>query len=143
MDDGARRYSGIKYYIFQATSFLTFIFFLSFSANHRSYCICWFSQLSEVVSKAIDRRIAISGLTLACPFNTLDRVLRLTPSAFAASVTDNSKGSIHNSLMISPGCGGLCINIVYFSALAIQVTPFIRRVAPCFIASAVLITSSI
>jgi hypothetical protein len=51
----------------QAARFLTFLssalrFLPSFQ---RSYCVCWFIQLSGVVSNAIARRMAISGLMRA------------------------------------------------------------------------------
>ena len=81
------------------------------SACQRSYCTCWFSQLSGVVSKAMESLIAISGLMRVCPLRMLDSVVRLIPRAPAASVIDRPSGSRHNVFMISPGCGGLCICI--------------------------------
>ncbi len=39
-----------------------------FSATHKSYCDCWFSQLSADVPNALDSRIAISGLIPARSF---------------------------------------------------------------------------
>jgi hypothetical protein len=87
------------------------------AACQRSYWTCWLSQLSGVVSKAIANRIAISGLIPAWPFRMLDNVLRLTPKALAARVTDNPKGSRHSFLRISPGCGGLCIRIAFTSMI--------------------------
>src|SRR5579859_6644980 len=60
----------------------------------------------------MERRTAISGLMPARPLRMLDRVLRLTPSDLAASVTVRFRGSRHSALSTSPGCGGLCIFIV-------------------------------
>src|SRR4029077_10912523 len=90
---------------YAAESFLTLSSPRRCSACHRSYCACWFIQLSADVSKAMDRRTAISGLMPVRPFNKLDSVLRLTPSALAASVTLTPKGSRHNVRKISPGWG--------------------------------------
>ena len=56
--------------------------------------------------------LAISGLIPALPLRMDDNVLRLTPRLSAASVTETPSGSRHKSRIISPGCGGLCINIV-------------------------------
>lgn len=60
---------------------------------------------------AFGRRMATSGLMPVCPFKRLESVFRLTPRAFAASVTLRPHGSKHNVRKISPGWGGLCINI--------------------------------
>src|SRR5438105_2111766 len=60
----------------------------------------------------MERRTAISGLIPARPFRMPDSVLRLTPSARAAAVTVKCRGSRHNVLSTSPGCGGLCIFMV-------------------------------
>src|SRR5579871_4385302 len=60
----------------------------------------------------MEGRTAISGLMPARPFRMLDKVLRLTPSDFAASVMVIFRGSKHSVLSTSPGCGGLCIFIV-------------------------------
>src|SRR5712691_2686667 len=54
-------------------------------------------------------RIAISGLTPARPLRIPESVLRLTRSALAAADTERPSGSRHSSRMISPGCGGLCM----------------------------------
>lgn len=77
-----------------------------FSACHKSYCVCWFIQLSELVPNAIDSRTAISGLMPARPLSRAESVLRLMPSAAAASVTESSSGSRQSLRMISPGWGG-------------------------------------
>lgn len=50
---------GIEDMAYAAASFRTRNCFRDCSACQRSYCICWCSQLSAVVSNAIDRRIAI------------------------------------------------------------------------------------
>src|SRR5210317_1475609 len=81
------------------------------SACHKSYWDCWLSQLSGEVSNAIERRIAISGLIPALPLRMEDKVFRLTPRHSAALVTETPSGSRQSSRIISPGCGGLCINI--------------------------------
>jgi len=60
----------------------------------------------------MDNRTAISGLIPDRPFRMLDRVLRLTPSAWAASVTLRPKGPRQSTRRISPGWGGLCIFMV-------------------------------
>ena len=80
-----------------------------FSAIQRSYCTCWFNQLSALVSNAIDRRTAISGLMAARPLIMDESVFRLTPRALAVSVTESPRGSRHKARRISPGWGGLCI----------------------------------
>ena len=46
-----------------------------------------------VTLKAFDNLIAIAGLTPALPFIIADRVLRVTLSALAASVTVKPNGS--------------------------------------------------
>ena len=45
----------------------------------------------------------------------LDKVFLLTPRAFAVSVTVRPSGSRQSSRRISPGCGGLCIFMVFIS----------------------------
>ena len=86
--------------------------FLCCSACHKSYCVCWFSQLSEDVLKAIERRTSISGLMPALPFKMLDNVLRLMQRPLAASVIVKPKDSSQSSFITSPGCGGLSISIM-------------------------------
>jgi hypothetical protein len=73
------------------------------SATHKSYCICCASQLSADVENALERRIAISGLIPARPFNMADSVFRLTPSASEASVIVKPRGSKQSSFRTSPG----------------------------------------
>ncbi len=95
-----------------ADSFLTLSLRRPCSACHKSYCAWWRIQLSGEVSKATERRMAISGLIPDRPFSRLDNVLRLTPRAWAASVTLRPNGSRQSVRSISPGWGGLCIRIV-------------------------------
>jgi hypothetical protein len=59
----------------------------------------------------LESRIAISGLMPALPFKMVESVFLATPKDLAASVTVRLKGSMQNSLMISPGWGGLYIPI--------------------------------
>jgi len=61
------------------------------------------SQLSAEVPNAMDKRTAISGLIPARPFRMAERVLRLTPNAWAACVTLTPSGSKQRVLMIAPG----------------------------------------
>jgi len=67
---------------------------------------------SHDVSKAIDKRIAISGLMPERPLTIELSVLRLTPSALAVSVIEAPTGLMQSSFKTSPGCGGLCIFII-------------------------------
>ncbi len=60
----------------------------------------------------MDSRTAISGLIPARQLRIDESVLRLTPRALAASVTDMPRGSKQSSRRTSPGCGGLCIRRV-------------------------------
>ncbi len=85
-----------------ADNFLTLSSPRRCSARHRSYCACWCIHLSADVSKAVESRIAISGRMPVRPFNRLDKVLRLTPRALAASVSlrgagDCASASLHLS----------------------------------------------
>lgn len=100
-----------------ATNFLTISAPLFCSAYQSSYRDCWLSQPSAEVSNAIERRTAISGLIPARPLSIALNVFRLTPRASAASVTDRPSGSRHSSLIISPGCGGLCMSILFIRVL--------------------------
>ena len=72
---------------------------------------CWLSQLSALVSKAIEKRNAIRGLTPTRPLTMPDKAFRLTPRDRAAAVTVKFNGSRHSCLSTSPGCGGLYIFI--------------------------------
>jgi hypothetical protein len=69
------------------------------------------SQPSGDRPNTFDNLKAISGLIPALPFNSAEKVFLVTPSALAASVTLIWSGSTQNSLMISPGWGGLCMAI--------------------------------
>lgn len=51
----------------------------------------------------MESRTAISGVIEPRPLTMAERVLRLTPRAFAASVTLTPSGSRHSDLTISPG----------------------------------------
>src|SRR3989441_12558123 len=90
----AKRYPELKaaLSVLQAADNLTTRSFFRFlSACHRSYCTCWFIQLSAVVSNARESRTAISGLTPARPFKIAESVLRLTSSARAASRSEERR----------------------------------------------------
>ena len=108
---------------YAADSFLTLRDLRFFSASHKSYCACWFNQLSEEVPNARERRTAISGLMPARPFNVAERVFRLTPSASAASVILSPISSIHSARSTSPGWGGLCIFIINGFIIRLVSTP--------------------
>jgi hypothetical protein len=82
-------------------------------AFHKSYWSWSRSQPSGERPKTFDNLSAISGLMPERPFKSAENVFLATPSALAASVTVTSSGSMQNSLMISPGCGGLCMAISY------------------------------
>ena len=69
----------------------------------RSYCNCSLSHPSAERPKTFESLRAISGLIPERPLSNADKVFLVTPSAFAASVTVMPRGSIQNSLIISPG----------------------------------------
>jgi hypothetical protein len=46
------------------------------------------------------------------PFTSSDSVVRVTPSAAAASVIVNPKGSVHWRNTKPPGCGGFFIGMI-------------------------------
>src|SRR5271154_2988476 len=68
-------------------------------------------HMSGVAPKALERRMAMSPETPAWPLMRRERVVRLTPSAFAPSVTDRPNGSRQLSRTDRPGCGGFFIGI--------------------------------
>jgi len=49
----------------------------------------------------------------ARPFSTRDRVARVTPICFAASVTDKPIAGSTSSRSVAPGYGGLCILVIF------------------------------
>lgn len=71
-------------------------------------------------------RSAIPGLIPDLPFKMAGRVLRLTPSPFAASVAESPSGSRHSSLMTSPGCEGLCM-LIFLPIAPAQIIRSIRH----------------
>src|SRR5579862_4262570 len=71
--------------------------------------------MSGVAPKALASRMAISVDTPACPLISRESVVRLTPNAFAASVTDRPNGSRQLSRTDWPGCGGIFMVIGVFS----------------------------
>src|SRR5260370_22000430 len=74
-----------------------------------SYCACCVSQLSALPPKTLDNRTAISGEIPRFPFTSSDRVVRVTPSAAAASVMVSPRGSMPWRSTRPPGCGGFFI----------------------------------
>ena len=72
-----------------------------FSTGHTVFAVV--SQLSGVVSNAIESRIAISGLMPVWPFSNSESAFLLIPRAFAAFVIDNPSGLMQSSLIILPG----------------------------------------
>jgi len=58
------------------------------------------------------RKPAISGDMPRFPFTSSESVFRVTPSASAACVMVNSKGSMHSCSTTVPGWGGFFIAIV-------------------------------
>jgi hypothetical protein len=73
--------------------------------------ICILSQLSAEVFVALLIRNAISGLNPAFSFTNSDNAFQLTPSIFAASVTDRFKGFTTSSRNTLPGCVGFLVII--------------------------------
>jgi hypothetical protein len=67
-----------------------------------------------VLPKDFESLIAISGDSEVFPLIIFDRIERVTPSASAAFVIVRPSGSMHNSLIISPGWGGSFMGMVYF-----------------------------
>jgi hypothetical protein len=77
----------------QATSALgtngfTLIFFSVFRIRAMSQLFCMRISVSMETPKAYSMRSAISGDKSTCSFNSAESAGRVTPSAFAASVTD-------------------------------------------------------
>src|SRR5690625_4720533 len=77
-------------------------------ACHRSYWFFRLSHISALVPKAADKRNAISAEIPLAPLSILDRVARVTPNRWAASVTVSS---LRYSCSTKPGCAGLCISM--------------------------------
>src|SRR6266851_8393915 len=86
-----------------------------------SYCTCCVSQLSALPPKTLDNRTAISGEIPRFPFTSSDRVVRVTPSAAAASVMVRPRGSMHWRSTRPPGCGGFFIGMVQSLSVVIDV----------------------
>src|SRR5216684_3384788 len=78
----------------------------------RSYCACCTSQLSALPPKTFANLTAISGEMPRFPFTNSDKVVRVTPSAAAASVMLTPKGSMHWRSTTPPGWGGFFIGMV-------------------------------
>jgi len=73
-------------------------------------CRCC-SQLSGLPPKPCDWRIAMSGDIPRRWLSNKERVLRDTPSPFAASVTVSFRKARHCRSINWPGCGGSCIGM--------------------------------
>src|SRR5260370_40952370 len=86
-----------------------------------SYCACCVSQLSALPPKTLDNRTAISGEIPRFPFTSSDRVVRVTPSAAAASVLVSPRGSMHWRSTRPPGCGGFFIGMVQSLSVVIDI----------------------
>jgi len=67
-----------------------------------------YNQLSGDVLVALLILTAISGLIDALQLINADKVFRVTPKRFAASVTVKPRGLITSSRKTSPGWVGLC-----------------------------------
>src|ERR1700688_427219 len=78
-------------------------------AVHKSWAICMPSQVSGLEPKALESLIAISTEIPALSFTRSDRACRVTPSDFAALVTERPSGSRHWRRTRPPGWGGACI----------------------------------
>src|SRR6266403_3827675 len=86
-----------------------------------SYCACCVGQLSALPPKTLESRTAISGEIPRFSFTSSDSVVRVTPSAAAASVIVKPKGSIHCRSTKPPGCGGFFIAMVQSPSVVIHV----------------------
>src|SRR6266404_481564 len=80
-------------------------------ARHKSWLYCIASQLSGERPRALESRSAISGLTLLAPLRIRCNVEPATPSFAANSRALRLFGFRYTSVINSPGCGGLCIDI--------------------------------
>ena len=102
----------------------------TFSARYRSCCNCMPAHNSGLVPKASAKRQAMSGETPDAPVTMRDRVTRLTLSFAAASVTVMSP---KYSRRTSPGCGGLCIRVMFVqSFMPVTLGMLVARSASCY-----------
>jgi hypothetical protein len=69
----------------------------------------------------LDNLTAISGEIPRFPFTSSDKVVRVTPSAAAASVMVKLKGSMHWRSTKPPGWGGFFIGMVQFLSVVIEI----------------------
>src|ERR1700682_1808707 len=88
------------------------------------------NHVSGVLPKAFDSRMAISGLMPDLPFTTLLRAWRVTPSTFAAAVTESPKGSRQSCRTRRPGCTGFFMGIEFSSSLMVVDQFNIKGVVP-------------
>src|SRR5467141_1823454 len=70
--------------------------------------------------KTLESRTAISGEIPRFPFTSSDKVVRVTPSAAAASLMVKPKGSMHWRNTKPPGCGGFFIGILHPPSMVID-----------------------
>src|SRR5690348_15179874 len=77
------------------------------------------NQVSAVLPKAFDSRIAISGLMPDLPFTTLLSACRVTPSTLAPAVTESPKGSRQSWRTTRPGCTGFFMGMEFSSSLMV------------------------
>jgi hypothetical protein len=73
----------------RGTKAFTLICFSVFRARAMSQLFCMRISVSMETPKAFSMRSAISGDKSTCSFNSVESAGRVTPSAFAASVTDS------------------------------------------------------
>src|SRR5579859_1051075 len=77
------------------------------------------NQVSAVLPKALDSRIAISGLMPDLPFTTLLRACRVTPSTFAPAVTESPRGSRQSWRTTWQGWTGVFMGMEFSSSLMV------------------------
>src|SRR5271157_1242009 len=87
----------------------------------RSECACCVSQLSALPPKTCDNLTAISGEIPRFPFTSSESVVRVTPSAAAASVMVKPKGSMHCRSTTPPGWGGFFIGMSSLLSVVIEI----------------------
>ena len=97
------------------------------SACHRSNFACIYSQLSGDVFVALPTLTAISGLNDALQLINADKVFRVTPKRFAASVTVKPRALITSSRKISPGWLGFLWPIILNPPLNLVIISIINR----------------
>jgi len=83
------------------------------SAAARSKALCIRSQVSGVLPKALNSRIAISGEIPDFSLTMLLSAWRETPKSLAAFVTERSRGSRQSNLTMRPGCTGFFIGMAF------------------------------